>query len=806
MNPRAPTRANNKLWLMPIAALVVGCGSGTDTSGVVGNASGGGGFVIGDSGIATSSGGTDAGLTNDATTPQDTGTQPTDTVLGDSSGGQQDSGIAQDAGKVGPVCTSAAACSGLTDTPYCDKPNSVCVQCLIDNHCEMAGLKGHSCTKNHKCVPTSCQAKAQQCNASTGFLEVCNDTGTGYDVKVCPELAPVCVVDKCRKCKPDTKFCGKPNVPGQPSLYLMQCNADGSNDSIAQTCKTGEICVNGACTTCVPGIKECQGNKAVACNDKGDGYTLVADCDKGGLACLAGTCVNPCSSDLKSNTNVGCDYYAVDLDNALITAPGGQVYDAQNAQFSLIIGNTKKAAAVVTVTASTGHAAKYAIPAEKTRVINLPDPLWKLPPMNQDGSSINLNSFRIQSNQPIVAYQFNPLQNFDVFSNDASLLLPSNALGKEYWVMTREQSHDAFRGYFTIVAINSGVTNVEVLPKGEVLAGGGMGQSIPGGLWPGLKKFQLTKGQVLNIESGKNGVDFTGSYIKADRAIAVFAGSEASNAPATNKCVVVQGKGTCAFQGWTCSKDADCPVTCCSDHLEEQLLPVDNWGTEYAATRTWPRGQAKDVWRIMASQNGTVVTTIPPQTVVPTLNQGEWHEFESASDFIIKANKPIFVGQFLAGSMAPKPNNDICDTKYGFQQICTGYKQQFKTNISCKKNSDCPNLPEAGDAGIGDPAFIMAVATNRFLPEYTFLVPGNYAKSYVNIVSPPGNKVLLDGVQIPPQQFVGFGTGQFQVLRLSVLPGSHSIKADKAVGLVVYGWDKDVSYGYPGGLAVGGGS
>ena len=173
-----------------------------------------------------------------------------------------------------------------------------------------------------------------------------------------------------------------------------------------------------------------------------------------------------------------------------------------------------------------------------------------------------------------------------------------------------------------------------------------------------------------------------------------------------------------------------------------------------------------------------------------------WYRMEA------EAVVSMMVGQFLAGSSAPKPNNDLCTTTFGFQQVCTGFKTQFKTNIPCKKHTDCPNLPEAGDADIGDPAFIITAATDRYLKEYVFLVPGNYKKNYINIITPLANNVIIDGLPIANSQFASFGTGQYQVARLPVVSGSHRLTATKPVGVVVYGWDKDVSYGYPGGLKV----
>jgi len=372
--------------------------------------------------------------------------------------------------------------------------------------------------------------------------------------------------------------------------------------------------------------------------------------------------------------------------------------------------------------------------------------------------------------------------------------------------MTRQQTHAALRGTMTVVAVSKGTTKVDVLVTTKTLANNSGAQPIPAGPWTGFKTYLLEIGQVLNIETDQNGADLTGSYVKADKPIAVFGGSESSNAPDTNKCVKAPGapKGTCQYQGWDCLTNDDCPVTCCADHLEEQLFPVSAWGKTYVAAKLQPRGKEKDVWRILAATNGTLVQTNPPQAPIPTLNQGQWFEFESDQDFVIIANKPIQVGHFMVSSHAPGPNNDLCSTNYGSTKICTTSDVKFKSKIPCTKHSECPNLLEPDDAKIGDPDFLVTLSSEQYLEDYVFLVPNKYKANFINIIAPlDATAVTLDGKLIDAALWKPLPGVPWRVARVPVLQGAHRLQSpSRPVGLYVYGWDDYVSYSFPGGAKI----
>src|SRR6185369_14351284 len=133
----------------------------------------------------------------------------------------------------------------------------------------------------------------------------------------------------------------------------------------------------------------------------------------------------------------GCEYWAVDLDNAVTNDLG----PASAQQYSIVITNPLELPASVKVEVNDALPGQPPMMREVAsaflsrvvgggdlKIINL-DPRevdCSTDPRLNDGTGTCLSShaFHITSTAPIVAYQFNPLENVNVFSNDASLLLP----------------------------------------------------------------------------------------------------------------------------------------------------------------------------------------------------------------------------------------------------------------------------------------------------------------------------------------------------------------------------------------------
>jgi hypothetical protein len=575
-------------------------------------------------------------------------------------------------------------------------------------------------------------------------------------------------------CDPGVQVC----VEGR--IYKA-CNARGTAWEEGE-CRADEICLADACSPvfCTPGERYCGSNgiHVYTCDATGTGGCYTESCASPPLdgLCYEGNCVAVCGEGLKSYE--GCEFYATDLDNATVycSGPGSDFCDAAGQQYAVGLSNPNpgKSAHIIitsgtlppelataecqgedTVPAPNNFMAAGVVPPKGFKV-------FKLPPRNINGTEKAKRAYRVGSNIPVTVYQFNPLDNVDVFSNDASLLMPTTTADKEYYAMTRAELDSSLRGFVTVVGVSRETTTVTVTASAKT--GGGSGV-------PALRKGQSTtqtleRFEVLNIESNGVGEDLTGTHIVADRNVIVYAGHEAANAPIEiSDCIA----GKCVGTERDCTSVRDCigDVPCCADHLEEQIYPVSAWGREYLAVRSYRRGSAEDLWRVLSSKDGTEVALapLPAGVVVPdVLDAGEWFEFKAEDDLVISANQPILVGQFLTG-------------------------QNY------------------ANAGIGDPAFMLAVPLKQLRRTYVFFAPDKYAKDYVSVaVRDDDFDAEMDGKLLSEWhaddltlERSAFGDGWVSY-RIHIADGYHSLSCPEKCSVMVHGYDQYVSYGYPGGL------
>jgi len=292
---------------------------------------------------------------------------------------------------------------------------------------------------------------------------------------------------------------------------------------------------------------------------------------------------------------------------------------------------------------------------------------------------------------------------------------------------------------------------------------------------------------VLNLETDDFEGDFTGSVVAADRPVAVFSGSEASDAPR-----------------FTTIADR----RCCADHLEEQLDPIRSAGQRFIAPVSFNRHLAlsnagaalqpepePEIFRVISvlTFGATVRTGLPGELAEFRLEgRGSWREITTTRDFWLESDNPVMLG-----------NVTVSQAAAGIPSSLPG----------------------------GDPSFIIIPPIEQYRAQYVFLTPDRYSFDFLRIMSPRGARILLDTVPLesvpgcaleagtPLDQPLVDSPFAFDVVRCQLSfpvidrnvsaeepllegiqnDGVHRVFADRPVGVIVDGFDRNVSYGYAAG-------
>lgn len=561
---------------------------------------------------------------------------------------------------------------------------------------------------------------------------------------------------------PNTGECEPGEVIGCEDDHSVNVCGESGEPEVEQCPEETPNCFGGECTDmiCEPGQPACADETTQAyCNDDGTGYVDEIDCQDGQI-CEGGVCETACELGPKmTESYFGCEYWTAYLDQYDDPTTGIEDNEVPHA---IVLSNPNEIDA-------TAHFQAFepgvsfdiddpVIPAGESRAFVMP----RIP---LEESGISYGGIFVHTTMPVTAHQFNPLNNDNVYSNDASLLLPVSSLGEEYYVLswpTQGVDFDDFdfdfpgmwndfdfdpddmepqQGFLTVIATSPGTTNVTVNPTADIEEGSDM-ESLAAGQ---DHHFELTYGEVLNLQADVSDMggefnDLTGTYVTADRSVAVFGGHE---------------QAVVAYD--------DDRESCCADHIEQQMYPLDSWGDRYIAPFSPGRTQTKDHWRILAGEDGVTVNTEPaqPEADGVTLNAGEFVEFFSDEDFEVQADGKVKVGQYLTS-----------------QQQTAEY--------------------------IGDPALVTAVPIERFRDDYHVLVPQDYERNYITVIRPAGVAVEMNGEPIDDGQFEPVGSGEFETGYVEVNSGVYVLESadEEQFGVLVHGLDNAVSYGYPGGLNV----
>lgn len=508
--------------------------------------------------------------------------------------------------------------------------------------------------------------------------------------------------------------------PSLGALALLACQPSSSADGI---CDEDDICPT---STGASGIETV--DEAPRLDLPGDPTGAPQSCEE--LALVA--------------TTAGCVFWAVDLPNAWHPGNEGSLDIASEQQFAVVVANT-----------TTAGSARVAVYLGGTRVADADVGVgqvytFDLPAQDVDPTRNGVAwAYRVESDRPITAYQFQPLDNNRaVYSNDATSLLPEHVLTGDYMAITGDAiavsmhpnggSEQLFNaGAFVTAVATEDDTTVNFYPTAGIYPQPHTAIRLDrGGAYTILS-------DLANIDGSVTG-DLSGTRILADRPIAVFGGSVTAVVPVETSA-------------------------CCADHLEHQILPLSAWGNHYvAAPPPSPRalsGPSRALYRVTAAFDGT---------------QFEWPggRPDGAPVALAAAETAVFV------------------TNEAFEVISVDLSKSFAVTQFLASNEAAGVDTDA----LGDPAMVALPAVAQFQPAYTFLVPGGYLVNAVVVVAPVGAGVHLDSKVVTLSSMIGGGSYEYGTIEIG--EGAHTLTADAPIGVTVIGYDEFVSYAYSGGSGV----
>ena len=409
------------------------------------------------------------------------------------------------------------------------------------------------------------------------------------------------------------------------------------NGTTATTCTNGvttvtqctggaPLCADGfGCIVCAPGSGSCNGSTGSVCKSDGSGYT-TNNCDPlMGLSCSGGICQGDCAASNIGQSYIGCEYYAVTMLNHLL--------DQGTFFFSVSISNTSTTntatatisggglGAPISRTIAPGALAEVTLPWVKPLSCGVGPCNAGQPPA--PGTTLQANgAYRIRTTEPVTVYQFSP-RDYQIggafsYTNDASLLLPVNAMTGNY----RVSSWPVFNNWPGLIAIvaTQDATSVTLAPTSAITAGGGMGTN--GGT------ITMNRGDVLQVTNTGPvgqvyGTDMSGSLVTANAPVEVLGGHSCIYIPATS--------GYC-------------------DHMEEVSFPIETLRNDYLVTMpNNVNGAPKQYVKIIGTAANTALVFDPAVIANQTIGAGQVLTFEATQHFRVTSNAPILVAQYMEG-------------------------------------------------------------------------------------------------------------------------------------------------------------
>ncbi|TWR31698.1 PKD domain-containing protein [Mucilaginibacter pallidiroseus] len=407
--------------------------------------------------------------------------------------------------------------------------------------------------------------------------------------------------------------------------------------------------------------------------------------------------------------------------------------DTQESQMSLYITGDQNTTGTVEV-ADGSFTIPFNVTARQVTVVTVPHSAF----IKQGGKY--LKGVHITAKRNIAVYAHIFAQSV----SGATLLLPVNALGRDYKSINFTQKSNARQpSYSTLMVVaTEDNTTVEITPTADLISPAANASFVP-------FTVVLKKGEVFQGLSQK---DLTGSRVR-------------SVASATGECKKIAVYSGSTKIGIGCSEGANLDNFFSSDNLFQQVYPTSSWGKNYVTVPL--KNRSYDICRIVFSEPNTIVKINGFELNAASTANSTYYEFNSSIVNVITADKPVQVAQYAV----------------------TQGKNEFDCSI------------DASD--IGDPEMIYLNPLEQTIDHVTlYSSPNAYiVSSYINVVIPTSavSTFLLDGTSVSSAFKTVDGNPAYSYAQLNVAAGTHYVNAAKGFNAIAYGFGQRESYGYSAG-------
>ncbi len=510
---------------------------------------------------------------------------------------------------------------------------------------------------------------------------------------------------------------------------VLETCADGSF-SATETC--ANVCADGlGCVTCQPGTGTCSGETATTCLPDGSGYADF-NCDPlQGMSCDVdtGACVGACTTQSLGRSYTGCEYFP--------TVTGQGVSNAF--EFAVAVSNTAGETVTVTIdggaltaprtfTVAPGSVGVEKLPwVEPLKLCNLVSAAGCATP-SLDSLLVGGGAYHLRTTQPVTVYQFSPLDYTNgsgafTYTNDASLLLPTNALTGRYMVASLPGWLTGnFPSLMAVTGTTDG-TSVTITTRTNIAATA----TTPAFTAGVPTTISLGTGDVAQLITVPG--DLTGTLVEADAPVQVIAAHYGIFIP---------------------------DGVCCADHLEESMLPIETLSTDYLVTApavpTILSGKERLI-RIVATQPNTTITYEPaiPGAQTTLALTGDFLELtQQAGSFLISANHKILVAEIMEGQSA---GGDTGDPALTVAVPVDQYRAEYLFHAPTNYEVNYVNIT----AKTGTTVILDGVTVSGFTP----IGASGYGVARVTLDSGPGGVGNHKATSTDPFGITVYGYGQF---------------------------------------------